>query len=168
MHTTKKIGIVVIVLATLFGGVLLSLLSETKQEATTADCYQKKECVKAASFLNAANIGIGLLFGLFFLGAYLLIFAHGEHALLRHLEREKQYLRDEEKLRIVHMLLDANEKNVFDAIRQEEGVTQQTLRYRTSLSKAMVSGILSRFEKKDLITRVPEGKTYAVYLKKAI
>ncbi len=168
MHTTKKIGIVVVILAILFSGVLLSLLSETKQEATTADCYQKKECVKAASFLNAANIGIGLLFGLFFLGIYLMIFAHGEHALLRHLEREKHYLRREEKLNLVRMLLDEHERKVFDVILEEEGVTQQTLRYRTALSKAMVSEILSRFEKKDLITRVPEGKTYAVYLKKAI
>ncbi len=168
MHTTKKIGIVVIVLAALFTGVIFNLAGNTKEEAARNECYQKKECEQAASILTVTNIGIGLLFGMFFLGVYLIIFAHGEQALFRHLEREKNYLKSEEKLKIVHMLLDENERKVFDAITNEEGVTQQSLKYRTSLSKALISEILSRFEKKELITRIPEGKTYTIYLKKTI
>lgn len=168
MHTTTKIGIVVVILAALFGGVLFNLVGTTKQEASSADCYQKKECAQAASVLNSTNIGIGLLFGLFFLGVYLIIFAHGEQALFRHLEREKDYLKNEEKLKIIHMLLDENERKVFDAITNEDGVSQQMLRYRTNLSKSMISEILSGFERRDLITRVPAGKTYSIFVKRPI
>lgn len=168
MHTTTKIGVVVVILAALFGGVLFNLIGTTKQEAASSECYQKKECAQAASVLNATNIGIGLLFGLFFLGIYLIIFAHGEQALFRHIEREKSYLKSEEKLKIVHMLLDENERKVFDAITNEDGVSQQMLRYRTNLSKSMISEILSGFERRDLITRVPAGKTYSIFAKRPI
>ena len=168
MRITTKIGVIVVVIAALFGGVLFNLIGTTKQEAATSECYQKKECAQAASALNATNIGIGLLFGLFFLGLYLIIFAHGEPALFRHLEREKSYLKAEEKLKIIHMLLDENERKVFDAITHEDGVSQQMLRYRTDLSKSMISEILSRFERRDLITRVPAGKTYSIFVKRPI
>lgn len=168
MNNTQKVGIVVVVLAVLFGIVLLNLIGKTKQQAQGAECYQKRECGTFAATLNSTNIGVGLLFGLFFLGAYLLLFSRSEQELLKHLEREKKHLQHEEKLTIIRMLLDTQEQSVLDTIRQEEGITQQMLRYRTALSKAMVSNILSRFEKKDLIMRVPKGKTYAVYLKRAI
>ena len=60
--------------------------------------------------------------------------------------------------------LDESERNVLVAIKEQEGITQSTLRYRADLSKAKVSQILTDFEKKQLIERKAKGKTYSVFL----
>ena len=60
--------------------------------------------------------------------------------------------------------LDESERKVLVAIKEQEGITQSTLRYRADLSKAKVSQILTDFEKKQLIERKEKGKTYSVFL----
>jgi uncharacterized membrane protein len=55
-------------------------------------------------------------------------------------------------------------KKVIKAIKDKDGITQSTLRYRTDLSKAKISQILTDFEKKHLVKREEKGKTYSVYL----
>ncbi|QQG39278.1 MAG: winged helix-turn-helix transcriptional regulator [Candidatus Woesearchaeota archaeon] len=60
--------------------------------------------------------------------------------------------------------LDENERKVLKVIKDEEGISQSSLRFRTNLSKATVSQILSSFEKKGIVKREVEGKTYSVYL----
>ena len=52
----------------------------------------------------------------------------------------------------------------MSAVKEQDGITQTTLRFRTDLSKAKISQILTDFEKKNLIKREEKGKTYAVYL----
>ncbi len=84
---------------------------------------------------------------------------------MEQLEQQREDLTREEKLKIVAMLLSENEKKVLHTIVDNEGITQNTLRIRTSLSKALLSKILSDFEKKSIIVREAKGKTYAVYLK---
>ena len=60
--------------------------------------------------------------------------------------------------------LDDSQKKVLMAIKEQEGITQSTLRFRTDLSKSKVSQILTDFEKKNLIERKAKGKTYSVFL----
>ena len=57
---------------------------------------------------------------------------------------------------------------VIKAIKEQEGITQFTLRLRTDLSKSKLSDILTKFEKRGLIVRQPKGKTLSIFLKKAI
>lgn len=71
---------------------------------------------------------------------------------------------DHDKFDLVLKSMDDHEKNVLTAIREQSGITQSTLRYRTDLSKAKVSQILTDFERKHLVKRESKGKTYAVYL----
>ena len=63
-----------------------------------------------------------------------------------------------------NLAMDENEIKVLKAIKEQEGITQSTLKFRTDLSKAKVSQILTHFEKKHLVKRELKGKTYAVYL----
>ena len=70
----------------------------------------------------------------------------------------------ENKFELILKAMDENEKNVLKAIKEQEGITQATLKYRADLSKAKVSQILTDFEKKHLIKRELKGKTYAVHL----
>ena len=71
---------------------------------------------------------------------------------------------EEDKFELMLKAMDDNEKKVLKAIKEQSGITQSTLKYRTDLSKAKVSQILTDFEKKHLIKREEKGKTYAVYL----
>ena len=68
------------------------------------------------------------------------------------------------KFELILKAMDENEKNMLKAIKEQEGITQSTLRYRADLSKAKVSQILTGFEKKNLVRRTAKGKTYSVHL----
>ena len=97
-----------------------------------------------------------------------MVFTKTEETLLKQLQEQKENLTKGEKLKIIRMLLDPYEQKVFDAVLEQDGITQQTLRYRTDLTKSKISEILSRFERKNIIIREKKGKTYSIYLKAAI
>lgn len=159
----KKLGVIIIVLTILVGGVLLNILSNTNAKNEEASCIQNKECQTISSAIGVSNWGIGFLFGLLFLGLYLIVFDRGDVA-IKQLDYQKDNLKREDKLKIINMMLTPNEKTVFNAILEQDGITQQTLRIRTNLSKSTVSEILSDFEKKSIIKRINKGKTYSVHL----
>ena len=162
-----KIGLIIIGLSIFVGLFLLSYIDDTRDTGREEGCVQS-ECAGFLATFSSAHIGLGLLFGLLSLGVYLVFFSKGERALLEYIEREKTHLGTEEKLRIISMLLDQNEKRVFDTILEHEGITQYMIRVKTNLSKSTVSEILSSFEKKNLINRIAKGKTYSIFLTKDI
>ena len=61
--------------------------------------------------------------------------------------------------------LDNYEKKVMNAVKEQEGITQNTLRIRTDMSKAKLSYVLQDLEKRGLIKRIKKGKTLAVFFK---
>lgn len=159
----RKLGVVIIILTVLVGAVLLNTLSNTNAKSEEQSCIQNKECQTISGAIGLSNWGIGFLFGLLFLGLYLIVFDRSDVA-IKQLDYQKNNLAREDKLKIINMMLTPNEKTVFGAILEQDGITQQTLRIRTSLSKSTVSEILSEFEKKNIIKRVNKGKTYSVHL----
>ncbi|MDP3916803.1 MAG: MarR family transcriptional regulator [Nanoarchaeota archaeon] len=164
----KKIGVVILALSIIVGALLINLISETKSTGNEAGCFQNKECVATTAVLNSSNLGIGIIFALFSLAIYLIIFSRGDEFWLKKLEQQKQNISEEEKWKIIEMMLDKNEFMVIKAIKEQDGITQFTLRLRTDLSKSKLSDILTKFEKRGLIERQPKGKSLAVFLKKAI
>lgn len=83
---------------------------------------------------------------------------------MKRLEQEKNMKIEENKFELILKAMDENERKVIHAVKEQDGITQSTLKYRADLSKSKVSQILTDFEKKHLVKREAKGKTYAVYL----
>ncbi|MFV2041531.1 MAG: helix-turn-helix transcriptional regulator, partial [Candidatus Hydrothermarchaeales archaeon] len=56
------------------------------------------------------------------------------------------------------------ERTLIDLISGSEGVTQDSIRFKTGFSKSKVSALLSDLEKKDIISRERLGRTYKVFI----
>jgi len=110
-------------------------------------------------------IAIALVAGL---GAYLIFFEKSQKAILSTLEKQKQHADSEEKFNIFLKALNSDEQKIIKAVKEQEGITQQTLSLRTGIHKSKLSILLDALEKKDLITRKEKGKTKQVYIKISI
>jgi len=160
----KKLGFVILSISVLASILAFGFLSVLGRQTTALQCYPTNECQRIESLLGLSHIAIGLISFIGALGIYLLFFSTSEEAILKRLEDEKKMKIEENKFELVLKSMDENEKRVVQAIKEQEGITQSTLKYRADLSKAKVSQILTDFEKKHLIKRELKGKTYAVYL----
>ncbi|MFC1705143.1 helix-turn-helix transcriptional regulator [Nanoarchaeota archaeon] len=99
------------------------------------------------------------------LGIYLSVFEKSQKEIISTLEKHKTIQVNEEKFDILLKGLDADEKKVMKAVKEQDGITQQTLRLRTDLHKSKLSIVLDGLQKKDLIKKEPKGKTNQIFLK---
>ncbi len=74
----------------------------------------------------------------------------------------------DEKFKLILSALNEDEQKVMKAVKEQDGVSQATLRIRTDMSKTKLSFILSDLEKKNLVKKISKGKTNLIYLKRAI
>lgn len=66
-------------------------------------------------------------------------------------------------LSILERALNDDEIVLIDIIRENEGVTQDSLRFRTGYSKSKVSALILNLEKKGIIDRQKLGRTYKIF-----
>ena len=173
MLNSKKLGIIIIIICILASMVFYSLTNTFYQNGQDRGCYlQQDECKKVQSSITITNFAFGIVGFLLALGVYMLIFHRSEEDVLKKIEaKEKNSLEEKiktEKFNIILGLLDEDEKNVLKALKDQEGITQQTLRIRTGLTKTKLSQILINFERKNIVKREKSGKTLAIFLKKNI
>lgn len=160
----KKLGFVILSISVLASILAFSFMSVLGRQTTALQCYPTTECQRVSSLMGLSHVAVGLISFIGALGVYLLFFSTSEEAILKRLEEEKKMGIEENKFELVLKAMDDNEKKVLKAIKEQDGITQSTLKFRTDLSKAKVSQILTDFEKKHLVKREAKGKTYAVYL----
>jgi len=66
--------------------------------------------------------------------------------------------------KILERALSEDEVILVAIIRENEGITQDSLRFRTGFSKSKVSALLLNLEKKGIVTRERLGRTYKVFI----
>lgn len=161
----KKLGSLIIVLSIIFLVFLIYFNVQLSEKSNTLGCNLSEECMSVKNYMSIKDMGFGFFGFLFGLGFYILFFNKTEEAIMKRLEDEKNKKIDEEKFSLIVKALDTHEKKVLNAVKEQDGITQNTLRLRTDMSKAKLSYVLQELEKRELIKRVPKGKTLQVFLK---
>jgi cell division protein YceG involved in septum cleavage len=161
----KKVGVILLIIGVVLGGIFLALIDNLNTKADALGCFQDPSCTTIETSLNFIHFGFGIFGFLFALSFYLLFFSQGEKAIVKRLEDDTTRKLAEEKFAILLKGLDAFERDVLTAVRNEDGITQNTLKLKVNMSKAKLSHVLTDLESKKLISRVPEGKTLKIYFK---
>lgn len=159
----KKLGIVVLAISGTLLAMTISLVQGFNKDLTALGCFQNPSCQPIQQSLSLTHFAFGAFGFLFALGFYLIFFSRGEEAIIRRLEADTNKKLEQEKFSILMKGLDEYEQKVVKAIKEQNGITQNTLRLRVDMSKAKLSQVLTELEKKNLIHREPESKTLAVY-----
>ncbi len=160
----KKLGTVILSISMAAAVLAFSFIGVLGKQTTALQCFPTSECQRVESLVGLSHVAVGLISFIAALGIYLLFFSTGEEAILKRLEEEKNTKIEHDKFGLILKSMDANEQKVLKAVKEQDGITQSTLKFRTDLSKAKVSQVLTDFEKKHLITRELKGKTYSVHL----
>lgn len=161
----KKLGAILVTVALLVGGIFVYLTTNLTKQSQELGCFNNENCIPIEKGLSVSHFAIGVFSFILALGFYLLFFNKTEKAILEKLENEKNSKIDEERFNIVLKALDPFEQKVIWAVKEQEGITQSTLRLRVDMSKAKLSYVLQELERRGLIKRVEKGKTLSIYLK---
>ena len=164
----KKLGILLVIFSFVFVMFLLYFNNSLSQSFGDTGCAISEACIKIDNSLTFVHFGFGFFGFMLGLGFYLLIFNKTDERIMRRLEEEKNTRIDEERFDILLKALDPFEKKVMKAVREQEGITQNTLRLRTDMSKAKLSYVVNELERRGLIKRVKSSKTFAIHLSKNI
>lgn len=150
-------GVLLIIFSIVFLGFIFYFNDNLYSRADDLRCNVNEECVQIEKSISITNIGFGFFGFMFGLGFYILLFDKDDKLAKR--------LDEDERFGIVLKALDDYEKKVLKAVREQDGITQSTLRLRTNMSKAKLSYVLKELEKRNLIKRSPKGKTLEVFLR---
>jgi len=161
----KKLGTLLIIIGMVLLILLISYNSQISENSTEIGCFPNQNCNTIERTLSMSHIAIGILSFLFALGFYLLFFNKTEKVILERLEKEKEEKINNAKFEMLLKALDSYEQKVIRAIKEQDGITQNTLRLRVDMSKAKLSYVLQELEKRKIIKRIKKKKTLAIYLK---
>ena len=173
----RKLGIVLILISIVFivaiiiFKIQINSLVDTLMIETGGNCIQNGECLHEQNNLPVYT-GVGIVFITLALGLYLIFFEKSQkyiqetqREIVGVLEQTKKKQDIDEKFEYLLRGLNEDEKKVINAVREQDGIEQATLRIRTDLSKTKLSVILSELEKKKLVKKVPHGKKNRIFLK---
>lgn len=79
---------------------------------------------------------------------------------------EKPKVRDivDRNMEILGRALNKDETQILEMIRDSEGITQDSLKYRTGFPRSKVSTLLTHLEKRGIIFREEAGRTYKLFI----
>jgi len=161
---SKRLGMLLIVFSLIFLAFVLYFNNSLSSEFGEY-CSMTEDCIKLDRSISITHFGFGFFGFMIGLGFYILFFSKSEERIMNRLEREKDSKLAEEKFELILKALDSYEKKIMKLIKEQDGITQNTLLLRSDMSKSKLSYVLSELEKRGLIKRVSKGKSLEVYLK---
>lgn len=161
----KKLGVLILIISVLVTLVIMFLTNLLYEKSAELGCFTNDNCSPIESSLSITHLAFGIIGFVFALGVYLIIFNKGDEAIFRRLEENKNNELKDEKFNILLKGLDSFERKVLKAIREQDGITQNTLRIRVDLSKGKLSQVITDLEKKNLIKREKKQKTYSLHFR---
>ena len=173
MLNKKTLGVFAILISILFLITIIIFIIQLNNvvdqlmELSGGNCFIDGVCAHQQNNFPV-YIGIfGLLLNLV-LGIYLIFFDKSEKEIKEYITKDKESKQKEEGFEILLKGLDEAEKKVIQKVKEQDGISQSTLRIRTDMSKAKLSMVLADLEKKGLIKKVQEGKFNKIFLKIAL
>ena len=173
------VGIIIIVVSLFLVIASIQYNQHLEQERTQAvaqlismpeyqNCkYDVSTCPQAngnVAIPEASSIGL-IILGIL-LGIYLIRSDMTQRKILSELSEKRQTLGKEERKALVMSILTIDEQRIVTAVIEQPGISQATLRLRTDMSKAKLSTTLKDLEERGLITKIEDGKTNSVHMKR--
>lgn len=175
----KQIGIILIVVGLLLAG-LVSLLNAREENAIRLIVQERGSCFledgtclhddRSIALFVAGWVFSGILI---LLGIYIGFIDKTQQVLAEHQVKVSSALKEaarreskEGKFKAFLSGFSADEKNILEAVHEQDGILQSTLRYRVGMSKTTLSLILKSLEEREIISRKESGKTNKVFLRK--
>lgn len=175
----KQIGIIVIILGLLVAGFVFAVKARDDAEINavigeTGSCYLADgTCLHEERGWTLYIAGWVISAALIVLGVYLVWFDKTQKILFEQqrkvasaLKHAKSTESSKEKFEAFLAGFDADSQAVLKAVKEQDGIKQSTLRYRTGMSKTGLSLLLKELEAKGFVSRKKEGKTNQVFLRK--
>jgi|TARA_B100001971_G_C18233706_1_gene565653 uncharacterized membrane protein len=177
----KKLGLILLAIGILFIVSLiifkieLNNMASILMEQSDGTCFlENGTCIHEQNQLPM-YLGVIVMAFTLTLSLYLLFFdksqkylQEGQEKIVERLEETKKEQEQDDKFEFLLKALDEDERKVVKAVKEQDGITQATLRIRTDMSKSKLSAVLSELEKKALIKKVPDKKTNKIFLKTAL
>lgn len=167
----KKLGIALIIFCIFIAVIFFGFKNQVKEATNvgcTCDVMEDGGVCSATDHISLGIIdyvSVALIFSMLALGVYLIFFEKSQKAIISTLENQKHIQVEGEKFDILLKGLNPDEQIILKAVKDQDGITQQTLRLRTDIHKSKLSILLDGLEKKDLISRKEKGKTKQIFLK---
>jgi hypothetical protein len=164
----KKLGIIIIVLSIVIGIILVlfqNQLTKINEESCACNTCQSGDQCHENKFSYLLTGGLAVIFAILSLGVYLIFFEKTHQTILNKLDKDNVKLSQDEKFNFILLGLNADEKTVLSAIKEQDGITQQTMRIRTNMHKSKLSLVVSALEEKKLIKKEQKGKTNQLFLR---
>lgn len=171
---TKYLGLILILLTILFS-IFIFLAKQREDfyvnkiiEDQGGICYVNGICLHDREY-SAYYFGGALVFILLGLSIYLLFFDRSQKALIKQQEQVTHALEEakhRDEFRAYVAGFSEEEQKILNAVHEQEGIQQSTLRYRTGIAKTSLSLLLKSLEERGVITRKEHGKTNQVFLVK--
>ena len=135
----KKLGIILIIVCLVLGFLIFTFNQALSvQVEASCSCTEMQNggyCPHDRGTPWQTYLGIILISGLAALGIYLIFFEKSQKEIISTLKKHKQIQIEEEKFDILLKGLNKDEQKVIKAVKEQDGITQQTLRLRTDMHK---------------------------------
>ena len=172
----KHIGIILLIVSVLIGSFVYMIQADSEKFANEfmakegtcflddGTCLHKE---KLPLFIFGwAVSGVLLLFGIYltFIDKTQKFMEEHQIKVSSALENAMKQEREKDEFKAYISGFNEEEQKILRAIKDQDGIKQSTLRYKTNISKTALSLILKEFEEKKIISRKPSGKTKEIYL----